>query len=231
MEWLQSIFGEGNNGAMQLVIMTLALVAVVALVVWLFKWLAGFSNRRAHRGSKPRLSVIDVAAVDDKRHLVLVRRDNVEHLVMVGGGSDVLIEAGIEAAAKASASTTTTTEDASSSVSAPEDDTKKRVDPQNSVTTGGKIAGTAVAAADTAKESVSSSAQSIQEMLDTKREEKTIPTGTQASENKFEPAVVTKDRDSAEIKTEAPAADVKEKPASDPSIDDILSQLRQADKK
>ena len=38
-----------------------------------------------NRGRMPRLAVIDAAAVDGRRRLVLVRRDNVEHLLMIGG--------------------------------------------------------------------------------------------------------------------------------------------------
>src|SRR5437879_463071 len=43
----------------------------------------------------PRLAVIDAAAVDGRRRLVLVRRDNVEHLLMIGGPSDIVVEPNI----------------------------------------------------------------------------------------------------------------------------------------
>jgi flagellar protein FliO/FliZ len=36
------------------------------------------------------------AAVDARRKLLLVRRDDVEHLVMIGGPVDMLIETGIK---------------------------------------------------------------------------------------------------------------------------------------
>lgn len=42
-----------------------------------------------------RLDVVEHAAVDNRRRLVLVRRDNVEHLIMTGGPVDVVIETGI----------------------------------------------------------------------------------------------------------------------------------------
>jgi hypothetical protein len=41
--------------------------------------------------------VLDAAAVDAKRRLVLIRRDNVEHLIMIGGPTDIVIETGIGA--------------------------------------------------------------------------------------------------------------------------------------
>jgi flagellar protein FliO/FliZ len=42
-----------------------------------------------------RVAVIDAAAVDRRRSVVLIRRDNVEHLLMIGGPTDVLIEPNI----------------------------------------------------------------------------------------------------------------------------------------
>jgi hypothetical protein len=36
--------------------------------------------------------VVDSAAVDGRRKLVIIRRDNVEHLLMIGGPSDVVVE-------------------------------------------------------------------------------------------------------------------------------------------
>lgn len=49
-------------------------------------------------GPKPekRLDVVDQANVDGRRRLVLVRRDDVEHLIMTGGPVDVVIETNIE---------------------------------------------------------------------------------------------------------------------------------------
>src|SRR5581483_1053202 len=47
------------------------------------------------RGRVPRLGVIDYASVDARRRLILVRRDNVEHLLMIGGPTDVVVEANI----------------------------------------------------------------------------------------------------------------------------------------
>jgi hypothetical protein len=43
--------------------------------------------------------VIDSAAVDARRKLVIIRRDNVEHLLMIGGPSDVVVETNIVRAA------------------------------------------------------------------------------------------------------------------------------------
>ena len=47
------------------------------------------------RNAEPRLAVVEVATVDARHRLVLVRRDNVEHLVLFGPNSDLLIESNI----------------------------------------------------------------------------------------------------------------------------------------
>ncbi|MGE0765304.1 MAG: hypothetical protein AB7L90_02470 [Hyphomicrobiaceae bacterium] len=76
------------------------LVLVVLAGLWVMRnSLGGQSPMVALFGPRPekRLAVVEHASVDGRRRLVLVRRDNVEHLIMTGGPVDVLIEAGIEA--------------------------------------------------------------------------------------------------------------------------------------
>ena len=58
----------------------------------MLKWLGG--GAREQRPPR-RVAVIDAAAVDRRRSVVLIRRDNVEHLLMIGGPTDVLIEPNI----------------------------------------------------------------------------------------------------------------------------------------
>ena len=84
---------------MQAVTFFFAFVAVLALIGVVFWLLRRFAGNRlgttANRGRMPRLAVIDAAAVDGRRRLVLVRRDNVEHLLMIGGPSDIVVESNI----------------------------------------------------------------------------------------------------------------------------------------
>jgi flagellar protein FliO/FliZ len=54
----------------------------------MFKWLRG------HNASR-RIGVIESVQLDGKRSIKLVRRDNIEHLVLVGGRNDVVIEPNI----------------------------------------------------------------------------------------------------------------------------------------
>jgi flagellar protein FliO/FliZ len=46
---------------------------------------------------EPRLSVSEQANVDGRRKLLLIRRDDVEHLIMTGGPVDMVIETNIAA--------------------------------------------------------------------------------------------------------------------------------------
>src|SRR5438132_5198047 len=84
---------------MQAVTFFFAFVAVLALIgaaAWLVRRFA--TNRlgaNTNRGRMPRLAVIYAAAVDGRRRLVLVRRDNIEHLIMIGGPSDIVVETNI----------------------------------------------------------------------------------------------------------------------------------------
>lgn len=77
----------------------LALVALaVAAAVWVLKgYLNGQSPGSAIFGQRAerRLSVVEQASVDNRRRLLLIRRDGVEHLIMTGGPVDVVIETGI----------------------------------------------------------------------------------------------------------------------------------------
>ena len=84
---------------MQALTFFFAFVAVLALIgvaAWLVRRFA--SNRlgaNPNRSRMPRLAVIDAAAVDGRRRLVLVRRDNIEHLLMIGGPTDIVVEPNI----------------------------------------------------------------------------------------------------------------------------------------
>ncbi len=49
-----------------------------------------------------RLAIVETTSVDNRRRLLLVRRDGVEHLIMTGGPVDVVIETGIGATAVSS---------------------------------------------------------------------------------------------------------------------------------
>ena len=76
---------------------TLALVFVLALIVGT----AHLARRLGVGGAGPvlrrrrRLAIAETMALDGRRRLVLIERDGVGHLLMIGGGSDVVVERGI----------------------------------------------------------------------------------------------------------------------------------------
>jgi hypothetical protein len=73
-----------------------ALLSLIGVAAWLVRRFATSRlGANANRGRMPRLAVIDAAAVDGRRRLVLVRRDNVEHLLMIGGPTDIVVEPNI----------------------------------------------------------------------------------------------------------------------------------------
>ena len=80
----------------------LAMVFVLSLIglfAWAAKKFGMIPSARHSRGGKRRLSIVEVAPVDAKRRLILVRRDEIEHLVLLGASTDVVIEGGIPAPA------------------------------------------------------------------------------------------------------------------------------------
>lgn len=84
----------GNRFLVAALGVSLALLCLL-IVLWLLRNRAPSPFVRGGRNRQPRLQVLDAAAVDARRRLVLVRRDNVEHLVMIGGPTDIVIESGI----------------------------------------------------------------------------------------------------------------------------------------
>lgn len=89
-----------GTSAVTFILAFVFVLALIGLAAWLVRRFGG--NRlgaNSARGRMPRLAVIDAAAVDGRRRLVLVRRDNVEHLIMIGGPSDIVVEPNIVRAA------------------------------------------------------------------------------------------------------------------------------------
>jgi hypothetical protein len=75
----------------------IAFLAAAGLLSIIFRF--AFRRRvrlpRNGRARLPRLGTVDAFELDRQRQLVIIRRDNVEHLLMIGGPNDVVIEADI----------------------------------------------------------------------------------------------------------------------------------------
>ncbi|MBB3999163.1 flagellar biosynthetic protein FliO [Aureimonas pseudogalii] len=91
-EWLAGVVGE-NLAPVVSVILAAAVVILLALVlIGLAKRVFSGTGGIGSRSRAPRLAVLDVTAIDPKRKLVLVRRDEVEHLLLIGGQNDLVVE-------------------------------------------------------------------------------------------------------------------------------------------
>jgi len=91
-----NLFGSELPLAARFLIAFVVVLALIGLTAWLVRRFgASRLGGSSARGRQPRLAVIDAATVDGRRRLVLIRRDNVEHLLMIGGPTDVVIEPNI----------------------------------------------------------------------------------------------------------------------------------------
>jgi hypothetical protein len=102
---METILGDnGSRFAIAAGAVAIGLLCLVA-VLWIMRNRPSSPFVRGGKNRQPRLAVLDAAAVDTRRRLVLVRRDDVEHLIMIGGPTDIVIESRIaaEEAAQASA--------------------------------------------------------------------------------------------------------------------------------
>jgi hypothetical protein len=93
---MDSLFGAEGSLIVRFVVAFVIVLALIGLTFWLIRRFGGARvGNGAQRGRQPRLAVIDAAPVDGRRRLVLIRRDNVEHLLMLGGPSDFVVEQNI----------------------------------------------------------------------------------------------------------------------------------------
>lgn len=91
----ESLFGQHSELA-RIIVAFLAVLGLIGGIVWLVRLFgAARLGGGSARGRQPRLAVIDSAPVDSRRRLLLIRRDNVEHLLMIGGPTDVVVEQSI----------------------------------------------------------------------------------------------------------------------------------------
>lgn len=95
-EWIAETFGVGDGiaRAMSFIIALAIVFGLIGLVLFVLRQLTG--NRiSTGRNRQPRIAVMDAMHIDQRRRLLLVRRDNVEHLILVGGPTDVVVEQAI----------------------------------------------------------------------------------------------------------------------------------------
>lgn len=99
LQWLDSVAGPGYAAAILWTFVALVLLVIVLLIIKLVRNLTFGTFVAGGRNRKTRLAVMDATAVDSHRRLVLVRRDDIEHLLLIGGPTDVVVERDIRLSA------------------------------------------------------------------------------------------------------------------------------------
>ncbi len=85
-----------NSQFVQLGLAALAFLIALWLVVVIARMLMGGRLRLpGGRTRQARLGIVDAFDLDRQRQLIIVRRDNTEHLIMIGGPNDLVIESEI----------------------------------------------------------------------------------------------------------------------------------------
>lgn len=94
-EWLAGVVGNDWAPVVSVILAAAVVILLALVLIGLAKRVFSGTGGIGSRSRAPRLAVLDVAAIDPKRKLVLVRRDEVEHLLLIGGQNDVVIEPSI----------------------------------------------------------------------------------------------------------------------------------------
>ena len=100
MQFITGLFGGSGNSILTMIFALGAVIVLIVLAVWLMKVVFKVSGNSV-RGRNRRLAVVDTLVLDQKRQLMIIRRDNVEHVILTGGAQDLVVETGIAVAESA----------------------------------------------------------------------------------------------------------------------------------
>lgn len=89
----------GVQAYLQFALALVFVLGLIGLLAWLVRRFNLLGPMAVKRGPERRLGVIEMQMLGAKHRLVLVRRDQVEHLVLIGPAGDLLVEGNIAAPA------------------------------------------------------------------------------------------------------------------------------------
>src|SRR3569623_438262 len=93
MQFITALFGGSESTVLNSVFALGIVLVLIVLGLWALKLL---TRGTASMGrSRKRVTIVATAMVDGKRLVVIIRRDNVEHLIMTGGPQKLVIESSI----------------------------------------------------------------------------------------------------------------------------------------
>ncbi len=88
----------GPEGYLRFLLALIFVIALIGVAAMLARRMGlGFPIQASKGRGERRIGVVEVAPLDGRRRLVLVRRDDVEHLLVVSPNSETVIETGIKA--------------------------------------------------------------------------------------------------------------------------------------
>lgn len=79
---------------LQFVLALVLVLGLIAILAWALRRFGLGGTLRA--GSKRRVQIVEATPVGPRHRLLLVRRDRVEHLLLLGPQGDIVVERGIE---------------------------------------------------------------------------------------------------------------------------------------
>ncbi|MVA97646.1 hypothetical protein GN330_10355 [Nitratireductor sp. CAU 1489] len=104
--WLEGMIGPQYAPLVGWVLLALVIIVIALIALRLLRGITAGTFIAGGRNRKARLAVMDATAIDTRRRLVLVRRDDVEHLILIGGANDIVVEQDIRMIHKSSRSIT-----------------------------------------------------------------------------------------------------------------------------
>jgi flagellar protein FliO/FliZ len=86
----------GMDGYLRFILALIFVIALIGVLALLSRRLGfGFPAGTTKFAANRRVQVVEVSPLDSRRKLVLVRRDDVEHLLVISPTSEIVIEQGI----------------------------------------------------------------------------------------------------------------------------------------
>lgn len=85
-------------GMMSYIQMMAALLFVLALMggLWLFLKRMGFSGPAVPMGATRRLRIVETLPLSAQHRALLIERDHVQHLIIIGPNGEAVVETGIK---------------------------------------------------------------------------------------------------------------------------------------
>ena len=88
-----------NTDYLTAVVALAFVVGLIAMIGWAVRRFGLIPGASAVIRGGRRIKIVEVTPIDVRRKLVLIRRDETEHLVLLGAQRDLVVERGIETGA------------------------------------------------------------------------------------------------------------------------------------